>query len=399
MSKDFLPYGRQWIEDDDIAAVAEVLRSDYLTTGPAVTRFEDGFAARVGADHAVACSNGTAALHAAMLALELGPDDAAIVPSITFLATANAPHFCGAKIVFADVDPQTALMTPESFSAALARADAAGLKPRVVLPVHYAGQLCDMEAIAAIARARGMAVVEDACHALGSQDADGVETGACRRSDMACFSFHPVKTIATGEGGMITTQDPDLAKRLRRAICHGMVRETEDLIDLALSCDKTGARLPWAYEMPAPGYNYRLCDIQAALGLSQLSKLERFIARRRAIAAAYDDKLAGLSSHLSPMRHVAGGAALHLYVVRIDFEALSKSRQQVMKELSAMGVGTQVHYIPVHRQPYYRALDPELELPGAEAFYARCLSLPLFPAMETDDFDRVIEALDSVLNG
>ena len=397
MSGRFLPYGRQWIDDDDIDAVINVLKSDYLTTGPAVRQFEEAFADFVDAGHAIACANGTAALHAAMIALGVGPGDAAIVPSLTFLATANAPHFCGADVVFADVDPKTALMTPESFKAALARADDAGLNPKVVLPVHYAGQLCDMTAIAEIARARGMFIVEDACHALGSQDEDSARAGACAHSDLTCFSFHPVKTIACGEGGMVTTNQSDLAKAVRLAICHGMEREQTDLMSPELSCDDSGARLPWAYEMQAPGYNYRLSDIHAGLALSQLGKLETFISRRRELAAAYDAKLNGLSPHLSAMHLVRDDSALHLYVVRIDFDQLGKPRQQIMIELAARGVGTQVHYIPVHRQPYYRGLSPDLDLPGADAFYAQCLSLPLFPAMTDQDVERVISALEDVL--
>ncbi|MBB34326.1 MAG: UDP-4-amino-4,6-dideoxy-N-acetyl-beta-L-altrosamine transaminase [Hirschia sp.] len=397
MSSDFLPYGRQQIDDDDIAAVAEALRSDYLTTGPRVTAFEEAFATRMGVKRAIACANGTAALHAAMLALDIGPGDVAIVPSITFLATANAARFCNGWVMFADVDPATGLMTPESLTEAIIRTHAIGMTPRVVIPVHYAGQICDMPALSRIARDNGMFIVEDACHALGSIDSEGFTVGACEDSDMACFSFHPVKTIATGEGGMITTNDPELEKRLRRAVCHGMVREEADLTDPGLSCDAEGTRLPWAYEMQALGYNYRLSDIQAALGLSQLTKLDQFIARRRHLAGLYDEQLNDLS-HLTPMSHLVGQSpSLHLYVVQIDFEALNKPRQQVMAELANKGVGTQVHYIPVHHQPYYKRLDAELELPGSDTFYARCLSLPLFPTMKDKDVTRVVNALRDVL--
>ena len=397
MSNDYLPYGRQSITDDDVAAVVDALKSDYLTTGPRVTAFEAAFATKVGASHAVACANGTAALHAALLALGIGPGDTAIVPAITFLATANAARFCGAHVEFADVNPATGLMTPQTFTDALARCKATGHTPRVVLPVHLAGQLCDMPAITSLARDHDMFVVEDACHALGSVDAQGDWAGACALSDAACFSFHPVKTIATGEGGMITTSSADIATKLRRFICHGMVRDTDDLIAPEFSCDSDGQRLPWAYEMQTLGYNYRLNDIQAALGLSQLKRLDDFIARRRQIAQIYDDRLADLSEHLKTMAHIDGQqTGLHLYVVRIDFDALGQPREQMMRRLAANGVGTQVHYMPVPHQPYYRTTDTP-NLPGADSYYARCLSLPLFPAMTDADVDTVIGVMDEVL--
>lgn len=397
MAAPFLPYGRQSIDDSDVAAVAAALRSDWLTTGPAVAAFEDAFATEVGAPFALACANGTAALHLAMMALDVGPGDAAIVPSITFVATANAAHYVGATPVFADVDPDTGLVTPAALEDAVARARAAGLKPKVALPVHYAGQTAPMRALAQVACAHGLHLVEDACHALGTVS-DAGPVGACEMSVLSTFSFHPVKTIACGEGGMVTTRDEGLAERIRRDRSHGLVRDPGQFGDPALSVGPDGQANPWAYEMPAPGYNYRLSDINAALGSSQLARLSWFAARRRRLAALYAEALAPLSPLVRPLAAVAGcDPVLHLQVALIDFDGLALSRGAVMRALSARGIGSQVHYIPVHRQPFYAAMHPGLTLPGAEAFYARCLSLPLFPDMADPDVARVVAALGEVL--
>lgn len=380
-----LPYGRQTIEDDDIAAVAEALRADFLTTGPTVEAFERAFADKVGVRHAVACSNGTAALHLAMLALEVQPGEAVIAPSITFLATANCARFVGAEVVFADVDPSTGLMTPDTLSEALTRLD--GRRLRAVLPVHLRGDVAELPALEALAKSTGAVLVEDAPHALGTTMTFGnvaEQVGDCRHSAMATFSFHPVKTIATGEGGMVTTNDDRLAERLRRLRTHGMVRPE-------------GAD-PWWYEMPEVGFNYRLPDILCALGLSQLSKLDRFCERRRALTDRYLTALAPMAPKVVPATRPAwSDPALHLMVALIDFEAVGKTRRQVVEELRAKNVGTQVHYIPVHSQPYYRERYPGLVLPGADAWYERCLSLPLYPGMADEDVDTVVAALAEVL--
>ncbi len=396
----FLPYGRQDIGEDDIAAVAAVLRGEWLTTGPAVEAFENAVAEKVGAGHAVACNSGTAALHLAVAALGLGPGDAVVVPSITFLATANAARFVGAEVLFADVDPVTGIMRREDFAAAAARA--AGLRLRAVLPVHLGGHIADMTGLAGDAAARGAVVVEDACHALGGWTArNGVAApvGGCADSVAACFSFHPVKLIAMGEGGMVTTNDPALAGRMRRLRSHGMERDPAHFENAAMAFDAAGgAPNPWYYEMPEVGWNYRASDINCALGLSQFAKLDRFLARRRALADRYDQALAPLSPLLRPVPRPAGqGGGWHLYGVAIDFAAIGLSRAAVMQRLRQCGIGTQVHYIPVHRQPYYRARYGDLALPGADAYYARCLSLPLYPAMQDADVDRVAEALAAVL--
>ena len=379
----FLPYGRQTIEEDDIAAVAEALRGEFLTTGPTVAAFETAFAAKVGAAHAVACSNGTASLHLAMLALGVGPGDTCIVPSITFLATANCAAYVGAEVVFADVDPDSGLMTPRTLAEALARARG---PVKAVLPVHLRGDVCNLPALARLAAEAGAVLVEDAPHALGGAMDFGAgpeRVGDGRHSAMASFSFHPVKTIATGEGGMLTTNDADLAARLRSLRSHGMTRPP--------------GGDPWVYEMAQPGFNYRLPDINCALGLSQLGKLDRFTGRRRRLTALYEARLAGLNGVRLAESPAWSDPALHLLTVLIDFEAHGVTRAEVTARLVAAGIGSQVHYIPVHTQPYWRARNGDLDLPGAQAWYDRCLSLPLYPAMEDGDVERVAGALEAAL--
>ncbi|MBO9707257.1 MAG: UDP-4-amino-4,6-dideoxy-N-acetyl-beta-L-altrosamine transaminase [Caulobacter sp.] len=381
----FLPYGRQTIEDDDVAAVAAALRADFLTTGPTVEAFETAFKARVGAEHAIAVANGTATLHLAMLALGVGEGDVCIAPSVTFLATANCARYVGAEVVFADVDPDSGLMTPATLADALKRAGSR--RVRAVLPVHLRGDVCDLPALRDLAEGVGAVLVEDAPHALGSVATfDGAPhpVGDGAFSSFASFSFHPVKTLATGEGGMLTTNDATLAGRARSLRGHGMLRpEGSD---------------PWWYEMPELGFNYRIPDVLCALGISQLAKLDRFVARRKALAALYAEKLAPLA----PVVRLAASPAwsdpaLHLLTVLIDFEALGVTRRAVVEALRSEGIGSQVHYIPVHRQPYYQARYGSLDLPGADAWYARCLTLPLYPAMADGDVDRVVEALSAVL--
>jgi UDP-4-amino-4,6-dideoxy-N-acetyl-beta-L-altrosamine transaminase len=384
----FLPYGRQSIDDDDIAAVSEALRADFLTTGPRVEAFESAFAEAVGAPHAVACSNGTAALHLAMLALGVGEGDVTIAPSITFLATANCARYVGAEVVFADVDPLTGLMTPDTLAQALSRAAKVfpGRPVKAVLPVHLRGEVCDLPALKAVAAGAGAVLVEDAPHALGSTRLFGnvaERVGEARHSAMATFSFHPVKTIATGEGGMITTRDAAVAERLRILRSHGMVR--------------TAGADPWLYEMPEPGFNYRLPDILCALGLSQLKKLPAFAEKRRALAARYAEAVSGLPNVRLAAGQAGSDPVLHLLTVLVDFDAAGVTRRQVVDRLAAEGVGSQVHYIPVHTQPYYWARYGALDLPGAAAWYARCLSLPLYPAMDDADVDRVVGALSEAL--
>ncbi|HTO39965.1 MAG TPA: UDP-4-amino-4,6-dideoxy-N-acetyl-beta-L-altrosamine transaminase [Rhizomicrobium sp.] len=390
----FLPYGRQLIEEDDIAAVTAVLRGDFLTTGPSVRRFEKKLAQTVGAKHAVVCANGTAALHMAARALELGPGTTIVVPAITFLATASAPHLNGAEIVFADVDPTTGLMGPSELAAAIARAG----RVDAVFNVHLNGQCGALEEIAATARAHGAKIVDDACHALGTryvaQDGALTPIGANAHCDLSVFSFHPVKTIAMGEGGAVTTNDPELAVRLERARGHGMVREAAEFVNTDDAFAADGAPNPWYYEMGTPQFNWRANDIQCALGVSQLGKLERFVTRRRALATRYDKLLCGLSPVLMPLGRTRSClAAWHLYVAQIDFRAAGLIRGAVMRDLAQQGIGTQVHYYPVHRQPYYAGRYKTPRLPGADHYYDRALSLPLFASMTDDDVSRVTDAL------
>lgn len=381
----FLPYGRQTIEDDDVAAVAAALRADFLTTGPAVEAFEAAFRLKVGAEHAVAVANGTATLHLAMLALGVGVDDVCVAPSVSFLATANCARYVGAEVVFADVDPDSGLMTPDTLAEALKRAS--GRRVKAVLPVHLRGDVCDLPGLKALADGVGAVLVEDAPHALGSVGTfDGVAhpVGDGVFSSFASFSFHPVKTLATGEGGMLTTNDATLATRARSLRGHGMVRPP-------------GAE-PWVYEMPELGFNYRIPDVLCALGLSQLAKLDRFVARRRTLTALYAGKLATLAPAVRLAESPAwSDPALHLLTVLIDFEALGVTRRAVVEALRAQGVGSQVHYIPIHHQPYYQARYGALDLPGADAWYARCLTLPLYPGMADADVDRVVGALAGAL--
>ncbi|MBV9992705.1 MAG: UDP-4-amino-4,6-dideoxy-N-acetyl-beta-L-altrosamine transaminase [Alphaproteobacteria bacterium] len=397
-AKPFLPYGRQVIEDDDVAAVAEVLRGEYLTTGPAVARFETALANYTGARHAVVCANGTAALHMAARALNLGAGTKVVVPAITFLATASAPHLNGADIVFADVDPTTGLMTPETFSNALQRSG----KVDAVFNVHLNGQCGALEEIAAIARINKIKVVDDACHTLGASHVTsrGIATriGSNAHSDLSVFSFHPVKAIAMGEGGAVTTNDPAVAERLVRARNHGMTRDPHAFTNRVEAFDGQGNPNPWYYELTEPEFNWRANDIQCALGLAQLAKIERFITRRRAIVAGYDSLLAPYAPVVKPLGRTRNSLpAWHLYVARIDFEAAGLSRAQLMRALSNEGIGTQVHYFPVHRQPYFAARYGA-QLPGADRYYAQCLSLPLSAAMEVGDAERVVEALARNLN-
>ncbi len=389
----FLPYGRQQIGDDDVAAVTDVLRDDHLTTGPKLVAFEHALVQATGASHAVACSSGTAALHLAAMALDLGPGDKVVVPALTFLATANVVRMSGAEVVFADVDPVTGLMGEQELSAALAR-DGSG-QVKAVFPVHYAGQCAAPDQLAATAK--GLLVVADSCHALGTAYGAGGTVGDCRHAVMETFSFHPVKTIAAGEGGAVTTNDGILAGRMRRLRNHGMTRDADAFVHNDLARDGDGAPNPWYYEMMELGLNYRLSDLHCALGLSQLAKLDAFCTARRNLATRYDEKLAPFDPLVRPLGRLAGcDPAWHLYVVRVDFAALGIERAALVARLKRAGIGTQVHYLPLHMQPYYRDRYGEMSLPGAETFYAQALSLPLFPDMTKKEVDYVVATLGKI---
>ncbi|MCJ9430330.1 UDP-4-amino-4,6-dideoxy-N-acetyl-beta-L-altrosamine transaminase [Kordiimonas marina] len=395
MTDAFLPYGRHQIDEDDIAAVVDVLRHGVLTCGPKVEAFEKAFAEKIGVPEAVVCSNGTTALHLAAIVAGLGPGDKAIVPAITFLATANAVRMTGADVVFADVDPNTGLMTPETMQAAIAKG---GNAVKAVMPVHMNGQMGDMEALRSLTEERELQLISDCCHALGAKYNGGGVPGDGRFEDLGCFSLHPVKSIAMGEGGMVTTRDSGVAARLRLLRGQGMERGQNGWARPELAFDQNGDPNPWYYEMQELAYNYRATDLQCALGLSQLGKLDRFVSRRVEIAGLYDELLAPLAPRLKPVpRSSFGQSAWHLYPVLIDFEAVGQDRAAVMKALVEYGVGTQVHYEPVAWQPYYRGLYGDMPLPGAAHYYARVLSLPIFPAMSDEDVKRVADALDAVL--
>lgn len=375
-----LPYGRQSIDDDDIAAVAEVLRGDFLTTGPKVEEFETALCEATGAPYAVACSNGTTALHLAAIALGLGPGDAAIVPSVTFLATANAARYCGADVIFADVDPETGLMAPGHVEEALSRADNVNVK--AIFPVHLTGRCVDIKALRELADRYQLKILADACHAIGGT-CHGHSVGACHYEDLATFSFHPVKTIACGEGGAIMTADKDAADKMRVLRNHGMMRRPQ--------------KGPWYYDMQELGYNHRLTDMQCALGLSQLKKLRHFVEKRAWLKALYDKHIAALAPVIkTPAEVDYGETAWHLYAVQIDFNALGMSRAQFMDALKNEGIGSQVHYIPVHTQPYYQNLYGSLTLPGAEKYYGQTLSLPLYPSMTERDIEFVVQKIKDI---
>ena len=378
---ELLPYGRQFLGDDDLQAVVEVLRSDWLTTGPKVVEFERAFAEFVGVREAVAVSSGTAALHAAMYALGIGPGDEVIVPPMTFVATANAVVFQGGKPVFADVDPETLLLDPAQVEAKMTP------HTKAIIAVDYAGQPCDYDALRILANRYGLPLVADACHALGGS-CKGRRVGSL--ADLSAFSFHPVKHITTGEGGMVTTDDPVLARCMRLFRNHGI---SSDHLERELSNS-------WLYQVTDLGYNYRLNDIQCALGLSQLRNLPGWVARRQKIARYYDVALAEVPG-LTPLDVRSDVShAYHLYVVRLDLGELCADRARIFASLRAEGIGVNVHYIPVHLLAYYRDRFGTIpgDCPVAEAVYERLLTLPLHSHMTDQDTEDVVEALEKVIS-
>jgi UDP-4-amino-4,6-dideoxy-N-acetyl-beta-L-altrosamine transaminase len=392
-------YGRQSVDEDDIQAVVAALRGQFLTGGPSVQSFETALEKFTGAPHVISCGNCTQALHLAAHAFGVGPGTSVIVPSITFLSTANIPRMLGADVVFSDVDPRNGLMRPSDLEEALRRCPS---PPKAVMPVHLAGQVGDIKAIHDVARKNGLKIIEDAAHAIGTTykiDGTTHRVGDGAFSDATAFSFHPVKNITSGEGGAVLVKDKALAEKIRQLRSHGIVRSPENFKRKDKGFDKDGTANPWYYEMPEFGYNYRLTDIQAALGMSQLAKLPAFIAKRAKLKARYDQLLAPYANNIQPLKTTADcSPAWHLYSVLIDFDTQEKTRAVVMNELSAKGIGTQVHYIPVHEQPYYRAQNPALILPGADEYYARTLSLPLHTQMEEHHVERVVQTLVEVLN-
>ena len=380
-----IPYGRQDITAEDIAAVEAVLRSDFLTQGPAVPGFEQALAAYCGAGHGVAVSSATAALHIACLALDLGPGDRLWTSPNTFVASANCGLYCGAQVDFVDIDPQTYNMSVVALEAKLAKAASENRLPKVVIPVHFAGQSCEMREIHALSQRYGFRIIEDASHAVGGSYL-GEPIGNCRYSDITVFSFHPVKIITTAEGGMALTNDPKLAAHMERLRSHGITREAA-----MMAWESEG---PWYYQQIELGYNFRMTYLQASLGRSQLVRLDDYVARRHVIAARYDVALAGLPL-TTPHQHADSRSALHLYPIRLH---VAEKRSEVFEALRAGDIGVNVHYIPVHTQPHYRKMGFDVgNFPQAEHYYAGAISLPMFPTLTTDQQDEVVDSIKRLL--
>lgn len=378
----FIPYGRQFITEEDIRAVAETLRSDFLTQGPAVPAFEAAIKAHCGAAHAVAVNSATSALHIACLALGVGKGDMVWTSPITFVASANCALYCGARVDFVDIDPATLNMSVGALAEKLERTAKAGEKlPSVVIPVHMGGQSCDMAAIYALSQKYGFRIIEDASHAIGGRYRNG-PVGDCRYSDITVFSFHPVKIITTAEGGMAVTNQPDLARKMELLRSHGTTREQNEMTH-----DADG---PWYYQQIDLGFNYRMTDLQAALGISQAKRLEEWVARRNTLAARYQAELNKLPLIL-PATSSDAYSAWHLYIVQLRDKS---RRRKVFTALREDGIGVNVHYIPVHIQPYYQTLGFRAgQFPVAEAYYEGAISIPLYSSMATAEQDRVIECL------
>ncbi len=382
-----IPYGRQDISEEDIQSVVEVLRSDWLTQGPAVERFEQEVARYCGAKYAVAVSSATAALHIACLAAGLKSGDALWTSPNTFVASANCGLYCGAHPDFVDIDPRTYNLSVDALEEKLARAEKQGRLPGVVIPVHFAGQSCDMDAIAELGKRYGFAVIEDASHAIGGRYRD-TKVGSCAFSDMTVFSFHPVKIITTGEGGMVLTNRQDLYEKLVRLRSHGITRDP-----VFMEGESDG---PWYYQQIELGFNYRITDIQAGLGASQMRRLDQFVERRRNLAERYDSLLAGLPLTL-PWQHPDAYSSFHLYVVRLRLDLIGKTHRQVFEELRQHGIGANLHYIPVHTQPYYQKMGfRKGDFPEAERYYGEAISLPLYPGLTGNEQDYVVLTLRNI---
>jgi UDP-4-amino-4,6-dideoxy-N-acetyl-beta-L-altrosamine transaminase len=389
-----IPYGKHHLDEDDIQAVVEVLRSGVLTQGPAVEAFEDAIAQYVGARYAVAVSSGTAALHLAALASGVGPGSALITSPITFVASANAGIYAGGDVAFADIDPETVNMSPKALESVLAK----NPSTKAIIPVHFAGLPCDMPAIKKIADNVGALVIEDAAHALGASYFDGQRVGCCAYSSMTIFSFHPVKAIAAGEGGMITTNDEHIYRKLIRLRSHGINKLNDPFKNIEQSQADNHIN-PWYYEMQELGYHYRITDMQCGLALSQFKKIEKFISRRAALVRRYDNAFFGMSNCRPAQANGASKSGHHLYVLRINFDAIGINRGAFMRELKNQGIGSQVHYIPVTNHPFYRdlGLNPE-DYPNAQQYYQQALSIPLFYDLSDDEQDRVISAIKELVN-
>jgi len=383
-----IPYGRQDISEDDIQSVVDVLRSDYLTQGPVVPAFEQAVASYCGTIHALAVNSATSALHIACLSLGVGPGDWVWTSPITFVASANCALYCGAQVDFVDIDPRTYNLSPQVLAQKLEEAERAGRLPKVVIPVHLCGQPCDMQAIHELSQRYGFKIIEDASHAIGGKYR-GEPIGNCRYSDITVFSFHPVKIITTAEGGMALTNDSKLADRMALLRSHGITRDPAQMTH-----ESDG---PWYYQQIDLGFNYRMTELQAALGVSQMRRLDEFVTKRHAIAKRYDELLAE-TPVVTPWQHPDSFSGLHLYVIRLQLDQIDKSHRQVFEALREQGIGVNLHYIPVHTQPYYQRMGFQVgDFPEAERYYAKAISLPMYPTMSDDQQDQVVAALTKAL--
>ena len=379
-----IPYGRQEITQADIEAVVNVLQSDYLTQGPMVPHFEQVVALHVGASNAVAVNSATSALHIACLALELGPGDWLWTSPITFVASANCGLYCGAQIDFVDIDPQTYNLCPLALERKLEHAEREGKLPKIIVPVHLCGQPCDMHAIHVLAQRYGFKVIEDASHAIGGKYR-GEFIGNCRYSDITIFSFHPVKIITTAEGGMALTNDAELANRMALLRSHGITRDPAQMTHVPDGL--------WYYQQVKLGFNYRMTELQAALGVTQMDRLDQYVARRHYLARRYDDQLAYLPVTL-PWQHPDGYSGLHLYIIRLQLDKIKKTHCQVFEFLRENGIGVNLHYIPVHTQPYYSQMGFKVgDFPQAELYYTQAISLPMFHTLTDAQQSEVITTL------
>jgi UDP-4-amino-4,6-dideoxy-N-acetyl-beta-L-altrosamine transaminase len=384
-----IPYGKQDISQADIDAVLEVLKSDFLTQGPKVPEFEAKVASHVGAKHALAVNSATSALHIACLALGLGEGDWLWTTPVTFVASANCGLYCGAKVDFVDIDPQTYNLCPKALATKLVLAEQEGRLPKVLVAVHLCGQPCDMEAIHELSQRYGFRIIEDASHAIGGKYKGGF-IGNGRFSDITVFSFHPVKIVTTAEGGMALTNDDDLATRLNLLRSHGITRDQN-----LMTHEPDG---PWYYQQVDLGFNYRMTELQAALGVSQMDRLDAFVARRHELAKSYDELLKDLPV-TTPWQHPDSYSGLHLYVIRLQLDAITKTHRQVFESLQEQGIGVNLHYIPVHTQPYYQEMgfEPQ-DFPQAMQYYREAISLPLYPGMSMSTVNDIFKKVRGLLN-
>jgi perosamine synthetase len=388
-----IPYGKHHIGEDDIQAVVDILRSSFLTQGPAVEAFENAVAQYVGVKYAVAVSSGTSALHLAALAAGVGPRTSVVTSPITFVASANASRYCGGDVLFADIDSETINMSPAALREVLLK----NSNVKAIIPVHFAGLPCDMIAIKSLADNAGAIVIEDAAHALGATYPNGKRVGCCENSLMTIFSFHPVKAIAAGEGGMVTTNDEAIYRKLIRLRSHG-INKLDDKFQLPSQAFTNDELNPWYYEMQELGFHFRITDIQCALALSQFKKLNSFIKRRRELVNNYDQAFAAMKKLHPAQTTGRDQSGHHLYVLRIEFETTGLTRVKIMQKMKEEGIGTQVHYIPVPMHPYYQKLGHNMNnYPNAQGYYNEALSIPLFYGLTSDEQKKVIFIIDKII--